>query len=83
MKKNLDKFLGPSIHGLVTDIEVNVYIGNFLLRLALSKLTYVEDEIIISPLFLCISVIFLQKARVQYTILNVSEKLPVNHIHLT
>ena len=34
----------------------------------LSKLTYVEDKIIISPLFLCISVIFLQKAMVQYTI---------------
>ena len=34
----------------------------------LSKLTYVEDLIIISPLVLCISVIFLQKANVQYTI---------------
>ena len=34
----------------------------------LSKLKYVEDEIIISPLFLCISLNFLQKAMVQYTI---------------
>ena len=34
------------------------------------KLTYVEDKIIISPLFLCISVIFLQRAMVHYTILK-------------
>ena len=32
----------------------------------LSKLTYVEVQIIISPFFLCISVSFLQKAVVQY-----------------
>ena len=35
-----------------------------------SKLTNVEVEIIISPLFLCISVIFLQKAMAQYIILK-------------
>ena len=34
----------------------------------LSKLTYVEDQIIISPLFLCISLNCLQKAMDQYTI---------------
>ena len=34
----------------------------------LSKLTYVEDKIIISPLFLCIALIFLKRAMVQYTI---------------
>ena len=34
----------------------------------LSKLTYVEDFIIISPLFLCRSLNFPQKAMVQYTI---------------
>ena len=33
----------------------------------LSKLTYIEDEIITSPLFLCISLNFLQKAMVEYT----------------
>ena len=32
----------------------------------LSKLAYVEDGIIISLLFLCISLNFLQKAMVQY-----------------
>ena len=34
----------------------------------LSKLAYVPDQIIISPLFLYISLNFLQKAMVQYTI---------------
>ena len=34
----------------------------------LSKLKYVKDKIIILPLFLCISLNFLQKAMVQYTI---------------
>ena len=34
----------------------------------LSKLMYNEDKLIISPLFLCISVVFLKKAMVQYTI---------------
>ena len=34
----------------------------------LSKLTYVEDELIVSSLFLCKSLNFLQKAMVQYTI---------------
>ena len=34
----------------------------------LSKLMYVEDLIIISPLFLCISLNFLQKAMVQSNI---------------
>ena len=34
----------------------------------LSKIKYDEDQIIISPLFFCISLNFLQKAIVQYTI---------------
>ena len=34
---------------------------------ALSKLANVEDQIII-PLFLCISLNFLQKAMIQYTV---------------
>ena len=34
----------------------------------LSKLTYVEVKIVISPLFLCLSVILLQKGKVRYTI---------------
>ena len=29
--------LGPSINGLVTDIQVNVYIGNTLSRLSFQK----------------------------------------------
>ena len=39
-----------------------------ILEICCSKLTYVEDRIIKSPIFLCISVFFLQKAMVQYTI---------------
>ena len=39
----------------------------YVVKTELSKLTYVEDQIIISQLFLCISLIFLQKAKVQYT----------------
>ena len=62
-------FLGPSIHGLVTDIQVNVYTENTsIVKAALSNWTNIEDSIIISPLFHCISLIFLQKAMVQYTI---------------
>ena len=34
--------LRPSLHGLVTDIQVNVYIGKCV-KAKLSKLTYVED----------------------------------------
>ena len=34
----------------------------------LSKLTYIEDKIIISPLFLCIFLNFHQKAMIQYII---------------
>ena len=37
----------------------------------LSKLTYVEDKIIISLLFLCIALNFLQEAMVKYTIFNI------------
>ena len=39
-------FLGPNKHGLVTYIQLNVYIGNTLSWLnggELSKLTYIED----------------------------------------
>ena len=57
--------LGPNKHGLVTYIQVNVYIGNTLSWLnivELSKLAYVEDKIIISPLFLCISFEFSSKS---------------------
>ena len=52
-----------SIHGLVTGIY-----WKYVVEAELSKLTYVEDKIIISPLFLCISMSFLQKAMVQYTL---------------
>ena len=44
------------------------YILEYVVVPELSKLTYVEDSLIISPLFLCISVIFLQKAIAQYII---------------
>ena len=42
--------LGPSKHGLVTEIRVNVYWK--YAEAELSKLTYVEDQIIISPFFI-------------------------------
>ena len=59
--------LGPSINGLVTDIQVNVY-SKYVVQAELSKLTNVEVLIIMSPLFLSIFVIFLQKAMAQYVI---------------
>ena len=66
-KKRFEKFilhyLGPNIQGLETDIEVNVY-WKYVVEAELTKLTYVEAQIIISLLFLCISVIFLKKAMV-------------------
>ena len=55
--------LGPSKHGLVTDIQVNIY-WKYVVEAELSKLAYFEDYISIISLF----VIFLQKAMVQYTI---------------
>ena len=64
--------LGPNIDWLVTDIQVNVYIdGNTLSRLSFQNwliLKFKNHISIISLLFLYISVIFLQKAMVQYTL---------------
>ena len=57
--------LGPNKHGLVTYIR-SMYIFEILCRgstvAELSKVMYVEDQIIISPSFFCISLNFLQKA---------------------
>ena len=65
-------FLNPQTQYILSG---NYYTGKcifwkYIVEVELSKLTYVEDKIIISPSFLCISVIFLQRAMVHYTILK-------------
>ena len=43
MSNDIGLMVGPSIPGLVTDIQVNVFIGKYVVVAELSKLTYVDD----------------------------------------
>ena len=54
------------MHGLVTDIQVNVYIENMLLRLGFQNCHMLKIKYTYLYYYSAYSVIFLRKAMVQY-----------------